>query len=458
MVSAALLLALSGDRRLLGLSPERSVVLALPVLVVALLLLRGAYRTRLRMLALDWLLPVVSAVSVATMATAMLALLIDGRLSDPRAWLRVWLLTLVAVSSGRAILALAHRWARTRRLVAKPVLIMGTGVIGARLARRLEAQPEYGLSPVGFLDDGPQSTTDIGPCNVPMLGSLDAVDEVLSKTGARNLIVAFSGCPDASGSPDARISAIIRRCQQRGVEVSVVPRMFDTINDRIRYEAVGGLPLLSFRMVDRAGWQFAVKHALDRLIAGALLVALSPLMIAIAVAVRLTSPGPIIFRQQRLGRDGKLFDLYKFRSMVWQEPRTTSASVVYLAGGHVANDLAPGGLEGDKRLTRIGGMLRNLSLDELPQFINVLKGDMSIVGPRPERPEFVALFERNIARYGERHWVKCGITGWAQVHGLRGPTSLTDRTEWDNYYIAHWSFGLDFKILVLTAVALIRGR
>jgi exopolysaccharide biosynthesis polyprenyl glycosylphosphotransferase len=241
------------------------------------------------------------------------------------------------------------------------------------------------------------------------------------------------------------------------VEVSVVPRMFDTINDRTRYDTVGGLPLLSFNTVDPKGLQFAIKHALDRILALVLLILLSPLILIAAVAVRLSSPGPAFFSQRRVGRDGKVFDFYKFRSMrvvpgEVPEEEDSSALDFLLAG-----DIAPGGVEGADRRTTIGRFLRSSSLDELPQLFNVLRGDMSLVGPRPERPEFVELFRQDILRYGDRHRVRSGITGWAQVHGLRGQTSLAERVEWDNYYIAHWSLGLDLKILALTVLALFRG-
>jgi lipopolysaccharide/colanic/teichoic acid biosynthesis glycosyltransferase len=177
-----------------------------------------------------------------------------------------------------------------------------------------------------------------------------------------------------------------------------------------------------------------------------------------AVAVRLTSPGPAIFRQRRVGRDGKLFGLYKLRSMRVQREGSPEADGV--VGGLdflFPKDTAPGGVEGEDRRTRVGRLLRATSLDELPQLMNVLRGDMSLVGPRPERPEFVELFRQDISRYGDRHRVKSGITGWAQVHGLRGQTSLAERVEWDNYYIAHWSLGLDLKILLLTLLALFRN-
>ena len=412
--------------------------------------LRGLYRTRLRALVLDGVVPVISAVSVAAMMVAMLGLFVNGQIGGH--WVRAWLCALVAVGVGRAALSFAQRWARARRLVGKPVLIMGAGVVGAQVARRLESHPEYGLVPVGFLDEDPRSVAEVGGRDVPVLGTIEDLDETVRSTGVKNLIVAFSS------AADAQVSGLIRRCQELGIEVSVVPRMFDTINNRVGYDTVGGLPLLSLTSVDPNGAQFAVKHAFDRIFALVLLVVLAPVLLCVAVAVALSSPGPVLFRQRRVGRDGKIFDLYKFRSMRMMpasaDPDEEGAGALeYLVGG----DTAPGGVEGADRRTPIGRFLRGSSLDELPQLLNVLRGEMSLIGPRPERPEFVELFREDIVRYGDRHRVKSGITGWAQVHGLRGQTSLAERVEWDNYYIAHWSLGLDVKILALTLVALFRS-
>ncbi|MDP9168450.1 MAG: sugar transferase, partial [Actinomycetota bacterium] len=174
-----------------------------------------------------------------------------------------------------------------------------------------------------------------------------------------------------------------------------------------------------------------------------------PVFLGLALLVRLSSPGPILFGQKRIGRDGRVFDCLKFRSMRPLDPDA--------AAFQVKQGAAPGGVEGDDRRTRIGKIMRKTSLDELPQLINVLQGDMSLVGPRPERPEFVELFEMQIRRYGDRHRVKAGITGWSQVHGLRGQTSIADRAEFDNYYIENWSLSLDFKVLLLTILAVLRS-
>jgi exopolysaccharide biosynthesis polyprenyl glycosylphosphotransferase len=448
----AVVIALGGVHAVLNAPDVREPLLALPVLVMVLLYLRGLYRTRLRALVLNGVVPIISAVSVAAMAVTMIGLFADGQAPHQSYTVRSWLFALVALGAGRVTLAFAQRWARAHRLVGKPVLILGAGVVGSQVARRLENHPEYGLVPVGFLDDEPRSIAEVGGRDVPVIGTVEDLDEVARRTGVKNLIVAFFSVADA------RVSALIQRCQELGIDVSVVPRMFDTINDRVGYETVGGLPLLSFTSVNPRGVQFALKHAFDRVFAFVLLVALAPLILGTALAVRLTSPGPVLFRQRRVGRDGKIFDLYKFRSMRLQPPRAEldgddASAIDFLLGG----DTAPGGVEGPDRRTPIGRFLRRTSLDELPQFFNVLRGEMSIIGPRPERPEFVELFEHDVRRYGDRHRVKSGITGWAQVHGLRGQTSLAERVEWDNYYIAHWSLGLDLKILALTLVSLLRN-
>jgi exopolysaccharide biosynthesis polyprenyl glycosylphosphotransferase len=452
LMYVAVVLAYGGVTATLHPSTLSAPVLALPPLVMLLFYLRGLYRTRLRALILDGVVPVVSAVSVAAMGVPTLGLLMNGQAPEESLILRAWVFSLIAVGVGRITLSLAQHWARARRLVGKPVLIMGAGVVGAQVARRLERHPEYGLVPVGFLDEDPRSIAEVGGRDLPVLGTPEDLDETITSIGVCNLIVAFSSVADA------RVSRLIQHCQELGVEVSVVPRMFDTINNRVGYDTVGGLPLMSFTTVDPRGAQFAVKHALDRVLAVLLLIVLAPLIFGAALAVRLSSRGPVMFRQRRVGRDGKAFDLYKFRSMRVDAEQAEgdgedTGALEFLLGG----DTAPGGVEGEDRRTRVGRLLRRTSIDELPQLLNVARGEMSLIGPRPERPEFVELFRQDVVRYGDRHRVKSGITGWAQVHGLRGQTSLAERVEWDNYYIAHWSLGLDVKILALTLAALFRN-
>jgi len=477
LLCGAVVLALGGAQ----VTAVRAPLLAMPPLVMALFFLRGLYRTRLRALVLDGLVPVLSAVSVAAMAVAMIGLFANGQMPTQSDWVRGWVFALVFVGFGRIVLANAQRWARAAGLIGKPVLIMGAGMVGSQVARRLETHPEYGLIPVGFIDDDPRTVAEVGGRDVPVLGTLEELDRIVERSRIEHLIVAFSSVADA------RVSRLIQHCQELGIEVSVVPRMFDTMNHRAGYETVGGLPLLSFAVVDPKGWQFAIKYTLDRAIAGLVLLALSPLLAVLAVAVKLSTGGPVLFRQPRIGLDGREFNMLKFRTMrgspdqqgesdaEWAEEVLGENGAAPPVAGAVATALATSATALDAaaatalaapaaqtaapvdRRTTVGRVLRRLSLDELPQFWNVLNGDMSLIGPRPERASYVRRFEPVVYRYGDRHRVKSGITGWAQVHGLRGKTSLSERVEWDNFYIAHWSLGLDMKIVLLTVVALFRN-
>jgi exopolysaccharide biosynthesis polyprenyl glycosylphosphotransferase len=409
-------------------------------LAMLLLALRGMYEQRLRATILDGVVPIVGSISIAAMAVVVVGVYLADGDNVPVVASHLWACSVAFVSTGRMAILLAQRTARLRGADGRPTLIVGAGAVGARLARRLGAQPEYGLVPIGFLDADPLRSADAP--GVPVLGSPDDLDWIAQLTGARHVVVAFSS------ESDDRLVDLVRRCEALGLEVSLVPRLFESLNHRATYEPLGGTPLLGLRSVHPKGWQFHLKHALDRIGAGLLLTLFGPLMLMIGIAVRLTSPGPMVFRQRRVGRDGTVFDLLKFRSM-----RLSRES----DGFRPDVDSAPGGVEGNDRRTAIGRLLRRTSLDELPQLVNVLRGEMSLVGPRPERPEFVELFETDIRRYGDRHRVKSGVTGWAQVHGLRGQTSLSDRLEWDNYYIEHWTVGLDLKILVLTVIAVFRS-
>ena len=437
---AAIVLALRWPHEPVPLS-EGWPLFLFPPLVMLLLLIRGMYEQRLRPTILDGVVPIAGSVSIAAMFVVVLQVYASGSGTVSSVAAHLWAVAMVSVGGARVALLALQRVARVRGLDGAPTLIVGAGHVGMRLARRLEANPEYGLTPVGFLDANPLQGGGEVP-GIPVLGSPDELDWVAQLTGAEHVVIAFSS------EPDERLVDLVRRCEALGLEVSLVPRLFESLNHRATYEPLGGTPLMGLRSVHPKGWQFAVKHAFDRLGAALLILAFSPLMGAIALAVRASSPGPVIFRQRRVGRDGSVFDLFKFRSMRLPDPAAE--------GFQPGADSAPGGVEGADRRTWIGRVLRKTSLDELPQFFNVLLGDMSLVGPRPERPEFVELFETDIRRYGDRHRVKSGVTGWAQVHGLRGQTSLSDRVEWDNYYIEHWTLGLDCKILAMTLLVVLR--
>jgi exopolysaccharide biosynthesis polyprenyl glycosylphosphotransferase len=360
--------------------------------------------------------------------------------------LRLWLFAAVYLCVARLVLASVRTQARRNHALATPTLILGSGVVAEHLIKRLTGERKYGLRPVGVLDSHPVPTSGYAPgSEIPLLGGPDDLAEAISNTGARRLILAFSS------EPDHVLVEKVRQCEQLGVEVSLVPRMFEAISDRAVLDHLGGLPLISLRPTDPHSWEFAVKHGFDRCLALLALVLLSPVLGAIALAVRVTSPGPALFRQRRVGRDRRVFDVLKFRTMREPDP---GLPIDFIP----PEGCAPGGIEGEDRTTPLGRWLRATSLDEVPQLINVLRGEMSIVGPRPERPQYAAMFGAEVDRYDDRHRVKSGITGWAQVNGLRGQTSIADRVEWDNYYIRNWSLALDFKIMMLTVAEVVRLR
>jgi exopolysaccharide biosynthesis polyprenyl glycosylphosphotransferase len=412
----------------------------LPLVVVAILALRGAYVRRLSTSALDDVARATAGVSLGVMILLVPQVYLSDGAVELGVLVHLWGLGVLALCAAHLGVLALQRHARLHGGAGRRTLVVGAGHVGERIARRLLESPQYGLVPVGFLDAQPPTGVER---SVPLLGGPSDLDWIAQLADVEHVVLAFSASADSVFVP------IVRRCEDLGLGVSVVPRLFDALNDRTSYETVGGLPLLGLHLTDPRGLPFTVKHALDRVIAGTLLVLLSPLMLSLALAVRLSSPGPILFRQRRVGRDGKPFDCLKFRSMA---PAPEDAEHFVPAEG-----AAPGGVEGVDRRTLVGRFMRRTSLDELPQLINVVRGEMSLVGPRPERPEYVERFRRDIERYGERHRVRAGVTGWAQVNGLRGQTSIADRAEWDNYYIEHWSLWLDLKILLLTIGAIFKS-
>jgi exopolysaccharide biosynthesis polyprenyl glycosylphosphotransferase len=436
-------LALFVDPSVRAVASNRWLAATFPIVVAAMMRARRQPDERMNVSLLDTFIHVLGVVSLAAMLTISVDSILGG--TDPLGLApRLWLFSVVYLGTARAMLVSIRRQATRVETLATPTLILGAGMIGAHLVRRLVGEPAYGLRPVGFLDSDPLPPPASLDVPVPVLGGLEDLASAISVTGARRVILAFSS------EPDYVLVSKVRECRALGVEVSLVPRLYEAINERTTLDHVGGLPLLTLHDIDPRGWQFAIKHAFDRTFAALTLLATAPLLLAIAIAVRASSSGPVLFRQRRVGRDGHEFDLLKFRTMREIPPVHQSFEL--------ADGLAPGGIEGSDRRTPAGRFLRGLSLDELPQLVNVLRGDMSIVGPRPERTEYVARFVRDVARYEDRHRVKSGITGWAQVHGLRGQTSISDRVEWDNFYIQNWSLRLDLRIIFLTIAEILRFR
>jgi exopolysaccharide biosynthesis polyprenyl glycosylphosphotransferase len=420
--------------------PAALPLVLMPALAILTIAARGLYGRRVRLSLLDDAPALAGAVSVAAMLVIVVQEVASAATGSSLT-VAAWALAVAFVYAGRAALSVTQRHLRRRGSSTVPTLIVGAGVVGRQVADRLRNSPEYGLVPVGYVDSNPKDVDGSGL--LPVLGSLAELPLVIRHSRIRHVIFAFSSATDESLVP------AIRRCEALGAEVSIVPRFFESTTDRMAMERIGSLPLLGLRTADPKGGLFRVKYAIDRLVAMVLLVALAPVLLVIALAVKLSSRGPVLFGQRRVGRDGQAFDIYKFRSMrLAEDPESVR---VLLKPG-----MAPGGVEGSDRRTWIGRLLRRTSLDELPQLLNVVRGEMSLIGPRPERPEFVALFGQDLHRYDDRHRVKSGITGWAQVHGLRGQTSIADRVDWDNFYIENWSPWLDVRIMLMTIGAVFR--
>jgi exopolysaccharide biosynthesis polyprenyl glycosylphosphotransferase len=407
--------------------------------------MRGMYGRRLHHELLEELRTVLIATSFAGMAVLSVRALLSAPPDLSAQVIRTWAFATAYVAAGR----IALHWSRTQSYrhgeSLRPTLIIGAGKVGRLAAKRLLAHPELGLKPIGFLDKDPLAAEE-GSLPLPVLGASWDLDRVAAQYRVEQVIVTFSRAPHEV------LLRLVRRCEELGVNVAFVPRLFETVTSRLTVEHLGGLPLISARPSNPKGLQFAIKYAADRLVAAVLLLVALPMLIPATLAILLTLGRPLFFRQVRVGRDGRTFAMLKFRTM-----RPVAENEVGAEAIDLAPDMAPGGIEGDDRRTRLGTFLRRASIDELPQLINVLKGEMSLIGPRPERPEFVGLFETSVYRYSDRHRVKSGITGWAQVHGLRGKTSLSDRVEWDNYYIENWSLWLDLKVLLLTFLAVIHS-
>ena len=415
------------------------------------------YRHRFTLRFLDDVRVILGATAVAAIGITFLRVLFVDQQGVAPQEARMWLFASVYLIAGRA----GYEWieARLRRSGRRgePTLIVGAGQVGHLVAKRLLERPEFGLRPVAFLDKRPLEVEH--GATIPVIGSggpddpdglLDHLDEVVRARGIKHVIVTFSL------SPHEQQLAIVERCQALGVTVSLVPRLFEGVPDQTRLERIGGIPLISVEPRDPGGWQFAVKYAFDRIAALLAIVLLSPVFLFCLAGIALTMGRPIFYRQPRVGIDGEVFEMLKFRTMRGHAEERGEADAEWAAAE--LGRAAAGSFRAPAQdpITPFGAVLRRYSLDELPQLINVLRGDMSLIGPRPERVAFARQFEGAIHRYADRHRVRSGITGWAQVQGLRGETSLTDRAEWDNYYIENWSLWLDVKIVLLTATAVFR--
>ena len=347
---------------------------------------------------------------------------------------KVGLAGAAAVFLGRGAAYALERVAKARGMVSERTLIVGDGELARGLAEALVERPDYGLHPIGFL-----GRPTGGALPLPCLGDNREFQRVIREHEVRRVLVAFGEMRDQE------LVTILRASELVPAEIHVVPRFFELsgVPQGAAVDDVDGIPLFHLRRPALRPGARLQKRAFDIVAASLLLVVTLPLLGVLALAVRLSSPGPILFRQKRVGLNGKVFEIVKFRTMFENDDSDTT----WLSD------------KDHERVTAVGHLLRRTSLDEVPQLINVLRGEMSLVGPRPERPHYTGQFAETVSRYDDRHRVVGGITGWAQINGRsRGLDSVPQRARLDNYYIENWSLWRDLVIIARTIGVLFRGR
>ena len=440
-VTAAVWLGAYWLRFALWASPEgvpdfQAVLRALPaVLVLAAVAYRlcGLYEVhRLRELPRE--LGVVCKASGLLFLLAITMTFYRRDLYESRLALALFLaLNAVALALVRRVIWQTVKYFRGRGLNHGRAVIVGCGRTGRLVAETIRANAWTGLEAVGFVD----RPGKVEPTVLPRLGEIGQLDRIVFEHDVDHVFVALPL------SRYAELPEVYRALSDLLVEVQLVPDVPNAAGMKLRMVEIDDVAFLGLRQNPHHGWPRAAKRAMDLVLGSAALVALAPLMAALAVAAKCTSRGPVFYRQSRMGLQGKTFEMLKFRSMPLDAERGTGP--VWAT-------------RNDRRCTPLGRFMRRWSLDELPQLFNVLAGHMSLVGPRPERRVFVEKFRRQISDYAQRHQVKAGMTGWAQVHGWRGDTSLRRRIQCDLYYISHWSLWLDLQILLMTVFGGLRPR
>jgi exopolysaccharide biosynthesis polyprenyl glycosylphosphotransferase len=368
----------------------------------------------------------VQRVALSTVVLAPVALW----LGDADKLLLVALVTIPALVCARVMsFTVLRHWRRAGLL--DRALIIGAGRVGAELGEFFLEHPFYGIDPVGYV--GSPATQ----LPLPVIGHPNELDDLVPQYGISRIVVAFGS------EHESDLVSVLRTAVKRDLEVYVVPRFYE--NGVVPpagpgVDTVRGIPLQRVRRSATRRTAFVIKRAMDVSVSSAMLVLTAPLALASAIGVKLSSPGPVLFRQCRVGRDGHTFTVAKFRTMRVNGDSETQWSVD----------------DDDPRLTRVGRFLRRTSMDEIPQLWSVVRGDMSLVGPRPERPGFAKQYAEEIAGYADRQRFPAGLTGWAQVHGLRGDTSIAERARLDNEYIEQWSPWRDVVILIRTVAEVLR--
>jgi exopolysaccharide biosynthesis polyprenyl glycosylphosphotransferase len=348
----------------------------------------------------------------------------------------LWFTSILTVTIGRSFILEFEQWLYRRQKELKSIVIVGKNSTAAHIYTLFTKKLSLGYEVLGYYSDEPADQfSPLHQCRY--LGVISKLTDDISNLRIQSALVALSH------NEQEKLIELLRNTEGKNIEFMMVPDMLELMTSRIRIQEIEGIPFLRLKDIPMSTWNRIMKRAFDIGVTVVGLAAALPIMIISAIAIKLTSPGPIFYIQERIGLDGISFPLIKFRSMRI-DAETNS--------GPVRNK------KDDNRATTIGKILRRTSMDELPQLFNVLLGQMSIVGPRPERPFFVEQFKNNIPKYLERHRVKTGMTGWAQVNGLRGDVPIEERTKYDIYYVENWSLVFDIKIILKTIRAVIFAK
>jgi exopolysaccharide biosynthesis polyprenyl glycosylphosphotransferase len=408
--------------------------------IMGILYMSRLYHQRRAISRIDQARSIIAAVTIgAVLASGAQSLIFNNTEFDvdyPRTmFFYVWVFSVVFAVLGREVNYTLARYLRERGIEHKNLLIVGTGTIARDIIKKVQGKPLLGYNMVGVVSPTSDHDEDI-MLNLPIIGSYAELPDLIDSHRVEQVIIALKEVRRDE------LVELITLCQRGQVDIKIYPDMFAYMAGDLNVDDLGGTPLITVRDIALRGWKLSLKRGLDMVGAAVGLLFLSPWMLLTALLIRLESRGPIFYTQGRMGLDGKEFDMIKFRSM-----RSDAEST---GPGWTVKD--------DPRRTRIGTFMRNTNWDEIPQLINVLLGEMSLVGPRPERPVYVGEFRKSIPRYMERHREKAGMTGWAQVNGLRGDSSIAERTAYDLWYVENWSLWLDLKIIIRTILDTVLRR
>ncbi len=348
----------------------------------------------------------------------------------------LWLSAIVFVFGGRILIYFIRKKLISKGKELRNAAIIGNNETASAVFEKLNSNKLYGYNLLGYYADSPAQTNQAIE-NGKYLGN---IEDLIRAINNREIEVALI---TLDAHDYQQIYSILRETEGVDVELMLVPDVLGLMTSRMNIKEIEGIPFIKIKGVPITTWGRILKRMFDILFSIFVLIIFSPLLILISILIKLSSRGPVIYKQERIGLNGKIFNVYKFRTMRVDAEKETGP--VWAT-------------KEDNRRTPLGKILRRTSLDEMPQFFNTLRGDMSIVGPRPERPFFVNQFKDNVPKYLDRHLLKSGITGWAQVNGMRGQASIEERTKYDLYYIENWSLILDIKIIAKTIKAVLFGK